>query len=647
MQNIKIEDLLDFRFLSSPTLSADGKLAMVIFSACKPDQMGYRKSLQVLSATDGTIIWQAPEDGIQCAAFAGNSYIAYVHKEEDGTRELVRAKLDGTSEESRITLSICPQAIVHLGGSLFLMHTICEYREEKCNAGQGTDWEIVDELPFLENGRGYVSKTRRSLMLFDADNGDIVQITPKWFETASFSFDAKHRRVIYTGSEFTDVWQTRDGVYTYDLVEQQTRVLVCPGIYRVRKAVALGEVIIMAASLCERYHASENPCFYSIDPNTLDIRIISDPDLMPMGLGIASDCRYGGGNVFSVEGDALYFTATEMHNCNLYRMTLDGDVARIPLEEGSVDSFDIRNDSILYVGMHGERLQELYRAGLNGMERRLTGVNEAYYKSHIISRPQSCDFINNAGQTVQGFVLQPKRLEGRRKYPAILNIHGGPKTAYGTVYNHEMQYWCARGYYVIYCNPRGSDGRGNAFGDLIERYGTIDYDDIMKFVDTVLERYPDIDASRLGVTGGSYGGYMTNWIVGHTERFAAAVTQRSISNYLVDEGTSDGGFHFMPHMYAPSPRISFDKAWNQSPLQFAKQIKTPMLFIHADEDFRCPLAGALMLYTAVINNGVPARMCIFKGENHELSRSGRPYNRIKRIREITAWMDCYLQPDCN
>lgn len=210
-----------------------------------------------------------------------------------------------------------------------------------------------------------------------------------------------------------------------------------------------------------------------------------------------------------------------------------------------------------------------------------------------------------------------------------------------------MQYWCARGYYVIYCNPRGSDGRGNAFGDLIERYGTIDYDDIMKFVDTVLERYPDIDASRLGVTGGSYGGYMTNWIVGHTERFAAAVTQRSISNYLVDEGTSDGGFHFMPHMYAPSPRISFDKAWNQSPLQFAKQIKTPMLFIHVDEDFRCPLAGALMLYTAVINNGVPARMCIFKGENHELSRSGRPYNRIKRIREITAWMDCYLQPDCN
>ena len=197
MQNIKIEDLLDFRFLSSPTLSVDGKLAMVIFSACKPDQMGYRKSLQVLSATDGTIIWQAPEDGIQCAAFAGNSYIAYVHKEEDGTRELVRAKLDGTSEESRITLSICPQAIVHLGGSLFLMHTICEYREEKCNAGQGTDWEIVDELPFLENGRGYVSKTRRSLMLFDADNGDIVQITPKWFETASFSFLERFGRYVW------------------------------------------------------------------------------------------------------------------------------------------------------------------------------------------------------------------------------------------------------------------------------------------------------------------------------------------------------------------------------------------------------------------------------------------------------------------
>ena len=166
----------------------------------------------------------------------------------------------------------------------------------------------------------------------------------------------------------------------------------------------------------------------------------------------------------------------------------------------------------------------------------------------------------------------------------------------------------------------------------------------MAFTDQVLERWPDIDPARLGVTGGSYGGYMTNWIVGHTDRFAAAASQRSISNWISDENSSDWSYMYSPCRFGGiHARRKVEEGWASSPLKFAKNAVTPMLFIHAEEDFRCPLGEALQLYTDLINRGVETRLCLFRGENHELSRSGGPRNRVKRLEEITAWMDAHLK----
>lgn len=198
----------------------------------------------------------------------------------------------------------------------------------------------------------------------------------------------------------------------------------------------------------------------------------------------------------------------------------------------------------------------------------------------------------------------------------------------------------------MYCNPHGSSGKGDAFSDIRGKYGTIDYEDIMTFVDVVLEKYPKINPEKVGVTGGSYGGFMTNWIIGHTDRFACAITQRSISNWLSFNGVSDIGYYFTEDQSAANlySKVGQEKLWHHSPLKYAAQFSTPTLVIHSTDDYRCPIDQGYQLYGALVDRQVEAKMLVIKNENHDLSRSGRPKARIKRLQEMTRWFDKYLNP---
>jgi len=238
--------------------------------------------------------------------------------------------------------------------------------------------------------------------------------------------------------------------------------------------------------------------------------------------------------------------------------------------------------------------------------------------------------------------MKPIDYDDTKKYPAILNIHGGPRVAYGDIYFHEMQVWASEKYFVFFCNPRGSSGKGNKFADLRGKLGDIDYTDFMKFTDEVLKKYPAIDKTRLGVTGGSYGGFMTNWIIGHTQRFAAAATQRSISSWITKTCLSDIGYYVNARELKSNPWNNFDLLWKQSPIKYYDRVKTPTLIIHSEQDYRCNYPEGLQLFTSLKLHGVKSRLCMFKGENHELSRSGNPTHRIRRLQEITNWFAKHL-----
>lgn len=254
-------------------------------------------------------------------------------------------------------------------------------------------------------------------------------------------------------------------------------------------------------------------------------------------------------------------------------------------------------------------------------------------------------FLNTDGVDIDGFVMKPVGYEPGTRYPGILHIHGGPKMVFGPGFHHEMQLWAASGFFVCYCNPRGSCGKGNAFADLQGKYGEVDFRDLMEFTDEVLRRYPEIDADRMGVAGGSYGGFMTNWVIGHTDRFRCAVSQRSIANYVGDYLLSDIGYYYVPDQQLGTIWEHPENLWKASPLTYADRVKTPTLFIHADKDYRCTLANGLEMFAALKLHGVESKLCMFYGENHGLSREGKPSNRISRLSEILHWMEGHLKEE--
>lgn len=267
----------------------------------------------------------------------------------------------------------------------------------------------------------------------------------------------------------------------------------------------------------------------------------------------------------------------------------------------------------------------------------VTHFNDAMLRGKYVAQPDPLN-LTAGDHEVHGFILKPMDFEAGKKYPVIFDIHGGPKTVYGPVFYHEMQYWASRGYFVIFCNPTGSDGRG-AFMDIRGKYGTVDFDDLMAFCDAALAKYPEMDADNLFETGGSYGGFMTNWIIGHTDRFRACASQRSISNWTSFYGVSDIGPDFSEDQCGSTIWPDVEKFWWHSPMKYADKVKTPTLFLHSLEDYRCPVDQGYQMYSALVAHGVESRLVLFRGENHELSRSGKPKHRIRRLNEITGWFE--------
>jgi dipeptidyl aminopeptidase/acylaminoacyl peptidase len=237
---------------------------------------------------------------------------------------------------------------------------------------------------------------------------------------------------------------------------------------------------------------------------------------------------------------------------------------------------------------------------------------------------------------VEGWLIKPPGFDPSKKYPLVLEVHGGPHTAYGYSFYHEFQALAGQGQIVLYTNPRGSVGYSQYFQAAIHNdWGNHDYNDIMAVLDKVIE-LGYVDETRLGVTGGSYGGYMTNWIIGHTDRFKAALTQRCVSNMVTMYTLSDISFGFVESEFEgdiwTNPLI-----WERSPIAHANKVKTPLLMLHSEADFRCPIEQAEEFYFALKRNGVDVELVRTPNEDHNLSRNGSPDHRIGRMHRIQQW----------
>jgi dipeptidyl aminopeptidase/acylaminoacyl peptidase len=317
-----------------------------------------------------------------------------------------------------------------------------------------------------------------------------------------------------------------------------------------------------------------------------------------------------------------------------------------------VTDFDLAGGTLAFAATTVDRPAEIFTATTATGEERRSTVTDAFVARVRPAPAERFTAPSTGGVQVDVWVVLPPEFDPTGRYPALLNIHGGPFTQYGNRFFDEAQVQAAAGYVVIMANPRGSAGREEAWARAIVGpkaahdpglgWGSVDYDDVMATMDEALRRYPAIDPARLGVIGGSYGGFMTTWVVAHTNRFAAACSERAVNDLILEEYAADIATGF---------RFTFGDAWfedpeeyrRMSPITYVRDIETPLLILHSEDDLRCPIAGAEQLFVALRLLGREVEFYRFPEEGHELSRSGSPVHRIQRAELILDWFDRKLR----
>jgi dipeptidyl aminopeptidase/acylaminoacyl peptidase len=345
-------------------------------------------------------------------------------------------------------------------------------------------------------------------------------------------------------------------------------------------------------------------------------------------------------------GDAILFAYEDHGNTPLATVAADGSAPPSDVLHGDLRlaGYDIAGGMGVHVATMPTALTELYCGA-----RKLTTHTESFTSSRELVAPERFTAVSKDGSEVDAWFMPPLGAERGKRYPVLVNIHGGPFTQYGNVFFDEFQVQASAGYAVVYSNPRGSSGYSEAWGAAINGpklggagWGTVDYEDVMAVTDEALQRFEVCDPDRVGVLGGSYGGYMTSWIVGHTDRFKAACSERAVNNWHSMNGASDIGWVFRAQ-FGTTPWED-PEAWTQmSPLTYAPQITTPLLILHSENDLRCPVEQAEQLFTRLRQLKRDVEFVRFPGESHELSRAGSPVHRAQRFEVILDWFDRTLK----
>ncbi len=650
MERIKTDDLYQYHFLSEVHASPKGGRVAFVERTAQRDRNGYRAKIWVLDTATGqsrSVTGNGDESSFRWLDEDHLLFPSARSGDQPGSTAFYRLSLCGGEAERLFTVPLAVKRFYPLPDGRLLV--LSRVPMEKCpetrpdHAEVGRELAVFDELPLWADGIGFISGTRMSGFLFDPASGSVQQITDKTFDMEGADVSPDGTKILYWGVAYTGTRPDWKQLMEYDLASGQTRSLLPDGLLRLTPQVGYWGSEVFAEATAPHTSVYKTPELYLIDPATGERRSLGDPDGF-LATSAVGDMALGGGRTWVPAGEKLYTFRLDHGDTQLLCIDKTGAVSAVAAFEG-IAALDILGGSAYLVAMQDHRPQELYRQPLDGgAAERLTRFHDGFLSSRIISKPRHITFTSRIGGQIDGWVIEPPEHQAGQKCPGVLNIHGGPKAAYGGQYMHEMQLLAAQGWYVFYCDPHGSDGRGeDFFSSVVGRWGTLDFDDLMDFTDHVLALCPDLDPERLGVCGGSYGGYMTNWIIGHTNRFRAACAMRSISNMIASEMTCDKGYLFLKeHMTGATPWTDADLLWEKSPLKYVSNAVTPTLFIHSDTDYRCRMDEPLQMYTSLRQQGVPSKVVLIHGECHELSRGGRPLGRLTRLESLLDWFRQHL-----
>jgi dipeptidyl aminopeptidase/acylaminoacyl peptidase len=513
------------------------------------------------------------------------------------------------------------------------------------------DGRIIEHRTYKRNGRGFVPAPvdRGGIMQVFKTTwesvGDTTQLTFDGLMKSSPSWSYDGRNVVYTAAPDQRDEEGRPLEFLDRKFGNETFVISANGGTPKKLNIPTGSVSGISFS------KNSNKFFYSYSPkrNSDTYSYIYDLDTNKSNQ-IGKDWILGIRRPdWRMNDKWLYFSASVGGSTHLCRILADGSgkVEQITKGYFQYGSFQFDEDMtfMVYTKTDAETPGELFMSNIDGSsERQLTFINKEFLDEAHISKVTHHKIKGKGGLEIEGWLVEPYDHQPGKKYPLVLQIHGGPHSRYGDTFFHQFHVLAGQGMYVLFTNPRGSGGYGHEFTYITrEKWGVDDYDDYMRFVDYAIEKY-DVDESKLGVAGGSYGGFMTNWITTQTDRFAAASASRTIVNWWSFFGNSDAQGLIVNEFGFGMPwdKKVAENMWKYSPIAHVQNCKTPTLLIQSEEDFRTPMPEAEQWFQALKILKVPVRFVRYPRENHELSRSGEPHHLVHRLNEIKNWFNQYL-----
>jgi len=661
------KDIFGFVWIGDPQIAPDGSRVVFTRVTVNAKKDGYDTALWTTGSRGDEAprrLTNGPHDSSPRWSPDGKQ-IAFLRASEKNGKpqppQLYFLSLGGGEPQAVTSLAKGVSSIVWSPrGDAIALTTETTAEDEKTKDKKSDEYEsdvrVINQAVYRSNSEGYLELDRHGHIWTIRPNDDKPQ--PKQITTGEFDEDdviwsSDGSRIYFTSERVRERYYNEGGAELFSIPAaggDMVKLATIDGDIDAPVPSPDGKSIAFRGVMRKPVRSYNQPDLFVVSttagatPRNLTAKY--DNDVLS---GLTGDQRAPRGGrasriVWTADSKGLVITASEKGTVNLVRVDADSG-AMTPLTTGNheVQAFTaVPGKSTVVLVSTPKIIGDLYRVDANGALARLTNVNGPLFDELTLTEPDEIWYPSFDGRKIETWVQKPPNYEAGRKYPMILNIHGGPHAAYGYTFDHEFQWMAAKGYVVLYPNPRGSTTYGQDFGNTIQyAYPGDDSKDLMAGVDELIRRGV-VDEKKLGVTGGSGGGVLTNWIITRTDRFAAAVSQRSISNW--EDWWYTGDFTlFHPTWFRKAPWQDRADYQARSPISFIEKVHTPLMLIEGESDYRTPpSAGGEQMFRALKYLRRPTVMVRFPGETHELSRSGKPWHRVERLQHIVNWFDKYL-----
>jgi dipeptidyl aminopeptidase/acylaminoacyl peptidase len=659
---ITVDDILKWKIAGAPALAPDGTRIVCPVTVVDESSNGYLTHLWIVPVPEGGSADGGPQQLTTARArdtaprwSPDGSRIAFL-SDRGGSKQIWIIAADGGEARTVTSGGHAPADLAWSPDGRSIAFTGKPEPAARGERSDQSDVRVISRLHYKQDGEGFWDGRWKHVFVVAAAGGDVRQITQGDYDHAEPAWSPDGALIAYTANaspdadldDRSDLWViAADGGGAPRRLTRSTGPIESPAWSPDGRRIAyIGHDGTRGSATLPQVWAvgldgGESICLTAGYEGSVGHHIGSDVRSQPGSGGLS----------WPAPGDRLFFAATERGRCQVASVPAAGGAVQLETAGGhdlvgcSVDAAGRRVACIETDPLTpGEAAVADFTAGGPAVFRRLSDWNTALAGALTLVRPERFEYKTPDGYVFDGWVMKPAGADTAGvRTPAVLEIHGGPHGAYGETFSNQFQLLCAAGYGVIYTNPRGSHGYGQAFlSGTHHDWGGGDYRDLMGALDRALALHEWIDPGRLGVCGGSYGGYMTNWILGHTQRFRAGVTLRSTCNRYNHWGTGDVAYQQGRWEFPGTPWDAPQFYLERSPITYARNIKTPLLILHGENDLRCSIEQAEQLFVALKYHRTPTLFVRFPGEGHGMSSSGQPRHRTEEMVHLLGWFHTYL-----